>query len=63
MKKKNEDMRDYVSYEKASKKEKRKRDNEQRNDWGAINPTTKVIPDKRRKREKHKRDNYYDEEE
>lgn len=62
MSKRNEELRDFVPYSKASKKEKRKRDKEQRNDWGDINPNTKVIPDKRRKKEKHKRDNYYDEE-
>lgn len=33
-----------------------------RRDWGAVNPVTKVIPDKRRKPSKHKKkeNEYYD---
>ena len=51
---------DYVPYEKSSKKEKRSRDRQQRNEWD-ISPMTKVIPDKRKKKkEKYKRDDYYD---
>ena len=51
---------DYVPYEKSSKKEKRSRDRQQRNEWD-IPPMTKVIPDKRKKKkEKYKRDDYYD---
>lgn len=29
-----------------------------RRDWGAVNPVTKVIPDKRRKKPKHKAKSY-----
>lgn len=51
---------DYIPYEKSSKKEKRSRDRQQRNEWD-IPPMTKVIPDKRKKKkEKYKRDDYYD---
>lgn len=52
---------DFVPYEKASKKEKRKRDREKRNTW-EIDPVSKVIPDKRRKKDRHdkrKKDDYY----
>ena len=42
---------DYVPYEKSSKKEKRSRDRQQRNEWD-IPPMTKVIPDKRKKKKK-----------
>ena len=52
---------DFVPYEKASKKEKRKGDREERNTW-EIDPVSKVIPDKRRKKDRHdkrKKDDYY----
>ena len=52
---------DFVPYEKASKKEKRKRDREKRNTL-EIYPVSKVIPDKRRKKDRHdkrKKDDYY----
>ena len=52
---------DFVPYEKASTKEKRKRDREKRNTW-EIDPVSKVIPDKRRKKDRHdkrKKDDYY----
>lgn len=47
------------------KKEKKPRSNYEiyhsiRKDWGALNPVTKVIPDKRSKKPKHKKG--YDEE-
>ena len=53
---------DYVEYKKASKKEKRRRDNEQRNTWD-INPCERVEPDKTKytRRKKHKKDDYYEE--
>lgn len=56
-----DNYKDYVPYEKASKREKRKRDKEKRNVWD-IPPVTQVIPDKKKKksREKRRRDNYYD---
>ena len=52
---------DFVPYDKASKREKRKRDREKRNTW-EIDPVSKVIPDKRRKKDRHdkrKKDDYY----
>ena len=52
---------DFIPYEKASKREKRKRDREKRNTW-EIDPVSKVIPDKRRKKDRHdkrKKDDYY----
>ena len=52
---------DFIPYEKASKKEKRKRDREKRNTW-EIDPVSIVIPDKRRKKDRHdkrKKDDYY----
>lgn len=51
---------DYVPYEKSSKKEKRQRDRERRNDWGGLNPATRVVPNKRK--EKRRKDDYYDRE-
>ena len=51
----------FVPYNKASKREKRKRDREKRNTW-EIDPVSKVIPDKRRKKDRHdkrKKDDYY----
>lgn len=52
----------FVPYDKMSKKEKRKINSQARNDWGDLDPTTKVIPDKR-KEKKYRDDYYYDEEE
>ena len=52
---------DFIPYNKASKREKRKRDREKRNTW-EIDPVSKVIPDKRRKKDRHdkrKKDDYY----
>lgn len=46
-------VKKFVPYEKASKKEKRKRDSEKRGDWGEINPATKVIPDKKKEYKKN----------
>ena len=60
-KKEKKSYSDFVPYEKASKKEKRKRDREKRNTW-EIDPVSKVIPDKRRKKDRHdkrKKDDYY----
>ena len=34
-------MTKFIPYEKLSKKEKRKRDSEKRNTWGAFNPVTR----------------------
>ena len=52
----------FVPYDKMSKKEKRKINSQARNDWGDLDPTTKVVPDKR-KEKKYRDDYYYDEEE
>lgn len=63
-KKSNGQYKDFVPYEKASKKEKKKRDSQQGNTW-EIPPYTKVEPDKKKKkdrRDKRKRDKYYDDE-
>ena len=52
---------DFVPYDKASKKEKRKRDREKRNTW-EIDPVSKVITNKWRKKDRHdkrKKDDYY----
>ena len=60
-KKEKKPYNDFVPYNKASKREKRKRDREKRNTW-EIDPVSKVIPDKRRKKDrhdKHKKDDYY----
>lgn len=65
MSKKNDGQyKDFVPYEKSSKKEKKRRDNQKRNAW-EIPCYTKVEPDKKKKkdrRDKRKRDKYYDDE-
>lgn len=55
------DYKDFIPYEKRSKKQKREFNNEKRRFWD-INPVTQVIPDKKKRRyeKKHKRDNYYE---
>ena len=60
-KKEKKPYNDFVPYNKASKREKRKRDREKRNTC-EIDPVSKVIPDKRRKKDRHdkrKKDDYY----
>ena len=60
-KKEKKPYNDFVPYNKASKREKRKRNREKRNTW-EIDPVSKVIPDKRRKKDRHdkrKKDDYY----
>ena len=52
---------DFIPYNKAYKRKKRRRDREKRNTW-EIDPVSKVIPDKRRKKDRHdkrKKDDYY----
>lgn len=65
MSKKNDGQyKDFVPYEKSSKKEKKRRDNQKRNTW-EIPCYTKIEPDKKKKkdrRDKRKRDKYYDDE-
>lgn len=34
-------MEKFIPYEKCSKKEKRRLDNQRRNTWGAVNPVTR----------------------
>ena len=58
-------MKKFVSYEKASKTERRRRDNEKRNCW-SISPVTRVVKDKKkydRKKQKafDKKNSYYTE--
>lgn len=43
-------MNKFIPFDKLSKKEKRKRNNEKRGDWGNTNPSTKVIPDTHKQR-------------
>lgn len=65
MSKKNDGQyKDFVPYEKSSKKERKRRDSQKRNTW-EIPCYTKVEPDKKKKkdrRDKRKRDKYYDDE-
>ena len=65
MSKKNDGQyKDFVPYEKSSKKEKKRRDNQKRNTW-EIPCYTKIESDKKKKkdrRDKRKRDKYYDDE-
>lgn len=65
MSKKNDGKyRDFVPYAKSSKKEKKRRDNQERNTW-EIPCYTKIEPDKKKKkdrRDKRRRDDYYDDE-
>ena len=50
---------DFVPYEKSSKREKKRRDNEKRNTWD-FNPATQVVPDKKKyNRKKYRKDDYY----
>lgn len=57
-------MEKYVSYDKLSKKAQKEYNNKQRQDWGEINPCTKVVPNKKyynRNRDKASL-NHYEEE-
>lgn len=40
-------MKKFISYDKASKAEKKRIDALSRRDWGVINPATKVMPNKK----------------
>lgn len=49
-------MKKYVSYEKLSKKDKRKVDSAKRRKWcdyGCVNPVSKVMPDRKKQVEKN----------
>lgn len=41
-------MKKHISYDKLSKKARKEEDKKKRSDWGAINPVSRVVPDKRR---------------
>lgn len=49
-------MKKYISYEKLSKKEQKKINNQKRGDWGLTNPVTRVVESKKKysRKEKHK---------
>lgn len=52
-------MSKFIPFDKLSKKEKRKRNNEKRGDWGNTNPATKVIPNTyKQRREKEKAESF-----
>lgn len=54
------DYSDFVPIDKMSKKDRKKRNDEQRNYWD-IPPATQVIPNKKKnKKQKHKKDDYYE---
>ena len=40
-------MQRFIPYEKLSKREKKRRDNERRQDWGQINPLTRKKEDRK----------------
>ena len=39
----------FVPYDKMSKRARKEADKQKRGDWGAVNPVTRTIPDKRNK--------------
>ena len=49
-------MKDFVVYEKCSKKEKRTRDAMRRGSWNGVNPVTRAVPSKKqyKRNPKHK---------
>lgn len=49
-------MKKFTPYDKLSKKKQKEIDNQKRNTWGAINPVTQVISDKKKysRKQKHK---------
>ena len=53
---KGEIMKKFTPYDKLSKKMQKEIDNQKRNTWGAINPVTQVISDKKKysRKQKHK---------
>ena len=40
-------MKKFIPYEKLSKKEQRKINNAKRNDWGELNPVSRVVKSKK----------------
>ena len=52
-------MDKFVPYDKMSKKEQKKINDEKRRDWNGINPVTKVVPDSKKvykRKPKHQND-------
>ena len=47
-------MKNYVPFEKLSKKEQKKINNERRNDWNGLNPVTRTTKDKTKYSRKNK---------
>lgn len=39
-------MKQYIAYDKMSKKQKRDIDRKRRGNWGGLKPTTRVVPNK-----------------
>ena len=48
----------FVEYAKMGKKKKKEIDRERRSDWGQFNPTTRVIPNKKKYNRKRDKRNY-----
>ena len=48
----------FVEYAKMSKKKKKEMDRERRSYWGQLNPTTRVIPNKKKYNRKRDKRNY-----
>lgn len=46
-------MKKFITYDKLSKKEKRKADASKRRQWGFLCPVSKVVPDKRKQADKY----------
>lgn len=40
-------MEKHISYDKLSKKARKEENKKKRNNWGAINPVSRVVPDKK----------------
>ena len=49
-------MEKFVPFEKLSKKKQKELNRMRRGDWGAVNPATQVVPDKKKysRKQKHK---------
>lgn len=63
MSRKNKRKNDFIPYEKMSKKDKKERNNEKRNDWGNFNPVTrKENKNKYKERKKKQEEKDFEEE-
>lgn len=49
-------MQKFIPFEKLSKKEKKKINLEKRRDWNGLNPSTRVVPNKKAYSRKKKND-------